>query len=289
MRPPTPDAATASDRGGVESFDLTVFAHRVRVVHREGRSGEDGSPVSRVPLVLLNGIGARLELLAPFVDHLDERIPVIRFDVPGVGESPAPLTPYRFSGMAALVRRLVKRLGYDRADVLGISWGGGLAQQLAWQSPRFCRRVVLCATATGALMFPAGPQVLSKMITPQRYRDPEYARQVAAELYGGSMRQEPEVAGSLLAARPGLGSSWGYACQLLAGWGWTSLPLLPFIRQRTLILAGDDDPIIPLANGRVMSTLIPRSRLHIYNDGHLGLVTSADELGPVVSAFLLRP
>ena len=80
-----------------------------------------------------------------------------------------------------------------------------------------------------------------------------------------------------------LGSSTGYFLQLLAGVGWTSLPALPLIRQPTLILAGNDDPIIPLVNARIMRTLLPHASLHVYDDGHLGLLTAADELGPLVS------
>ena len=78
-----------------------------------------------------------------------------------------------------------------------------------------------------------------------------------------------------------------------AGWpaaaGWTSLPFLPAIRQPALIVAGDDDPIIPLANARLMNLLMPRSRLHVYHGGHLGLATEAAELAPVVDAFLAAP
>jgi pimeloyl-ACP methyl ester carboxylesterase len=81
----------------------------------------------------------------------------------------------------------------------------------------------------------------------------------------------------------------GYLYQLAAGAGWTSLPFLPLIRQPTLILVGDDDPLIPLTNARLMNTLIPRSRLHVYHGGHLGLVTEAAELAPVVSRFLGEP
>ncbi len=239
------------------------------------------------PLVLLNGIGARLELLQPFVDQVDPAIPVIRFDVPGVGGSGRPRFPYRLSGLAVLAQRLVTRLGYRHADVLGISWGGGLAQQWALQSPRFCRRVVLCATATGSVMVPARLDVLSKMITPHRYKDPLYAQKVAANLYGGALREQPELAGRLLGALPSSGQRWGYCCQLTSGAGWTSLPFLPLLRQRTLILAGEDDPIIPPVNARIMASLIPHATLRSYPDGHLGLVTLADVLGPEVSDFLL--
>jgi len=65
--------------------------------------------------------------------------------------------------------------------------------------------------------------------------------------------------------------------------------LLPWLRQPTLILAGDDDPIIPLANARLMHWLIRDSKLHVYHGGHLALVTEAAELAPVVDDFLTAP
>jgi pimeloyl-ACP methyl ester carboxylesterase len=52
-------------------------------------------------------------------------------------------------------------------------------------------------------------------------------------------------------------------------------------------LAGDDDPIVPLLNARIMARLLPSARLHVYPDGHLGLITRADQLAPLVAAFLL--
>ena len=81
----------------------------------------------------------------------------------------------------------------------------------------------------------------------------------------------------------------GYLYQLAAGAAWTSLPFLPLLRQQTLIMSGDDDPIIPLANARLMHRLIPHSRLHVFGGGHLGLVTEAAQLAPVVSDFLTAP
>ena len=125
------------------------------------------------------------------------------------------------------------------------------------------------------------------MVTPQRYRDAEYAVTVAAELYGGRMRERPDEVRRLMHDQSRVGSRRGYLLQLLAGAGWSSFPALPLIRQPTLILAGDDDPLIPLANARIMHRLLPRAELHVYPDGHLGLVTSADELGSIVSRFLL--
>jgi poly(3-hydroxyalkanoate) depolymerase len=236
--------------------------------------------------VLCNGIGASLDLLQPFVDETDPRIEVVRFDVPGVGGSPMPKVPYNFALLACFVGTLLDRLGYDRFDALGISWGGGLAQQLAFQFPRRCRRLVLVSTGTGMLMVPARLSVLNKMLTPRRYRDPAYAKSIASELYGGRMRRQPDEVRHLAYERERLGPGTGYFLQLLAGVGWSSLPALPLIRQPTLILAGNDDPLIPLANARIMRALLPNASLHVFDDGHLGLITAADELGPLVSRFL---
>ena len=258
---------------------VTVLGHQVRV---SVRPGTQPGP----PLVICNGIGASLDLLDPFVDAVDPRIEVVRFDVPGTGGSPTPGLPYNFPLLACLLVRLLDQLGYDRFDILGISWGGGLAQQVAFQHPRRCRRLVLVSTATGALMIPATPSVLSRMVTPRRYRDPNYATSIAAQLYGGRLRGEPELARTLLHQHLRVGSGFGYLLQLLAGVGWTSLPALPLLRQPTLILAGSDDPIIPLANARIMARLLPDATLHIYDDGHLGLLTQARQLAPVITDFL---
>lgn len=261
---------------------LTVLGHEIRA---SVRSGTGNGPA----LLLCNGIGASLDLLQPFVDKLDERIEVVRFDVPGVGGSPDPRAPYNFALLALFADRLMTELGYDRYDVLGISWGGGLAQQIAFQSPRRCRRLILVSTATGSVMVPARLHVLRKMLTPRRYVDPAYAVSVAAQLYGGRMRDRPDDVQNLIHDQSHVGSRRGYLFQLLAGVGWSSLPVLPFIRQPTLILAGDDDPLVPLSNPRIMQRLLPNARLHVFADGHLGLITSAHDLAPRVAAFLQSP
>jgi poly(3-hydroxyalkanoate) depolymerase len=265
---------------------IVVDGQQLRVCVRDadGRGDAAGAP-----LLMINGIGASLELLQPFVDKLPPSLEVIRFDVPGVGGSPLPPLPYRFSGLCRLIAGLLTELGHDQADVLGISWGGGVAQHFAaFQRPR-CRRLVLVATATGSLMVPARPAVLRQMLTPRRYLDQAYLSSIAPVLYGGSARDRPETVSALMHDHSRVGPRQGYLYQLAAGAGWTSLPFLPLIRQPTLILAGDDDPLIPLTNARLMNTLIPRSRLHVYHGGHLGLVTEAAELAPVVSRFLGEP
>ncbi len=264
---------------------IMVGGQQLRVAVRPGNASRAGN-ASRVPLLLLNGIGASLELLQPFVDQLDPALEVIRFDVPGVGGSPPPSLPYRFTGLCRLAAGLLSELGHREADVLGISWGGAVAQHFAVFRRKRCRRLVLVSTATGSLMVPARPAVLARMVTPRRYLDPGYLREVAADLYGGSARSQPDRVSAMMHADSRVGSRQGYLYQLAAGAGWTSLPFLPLIRQPTLILSGDDDPLIPLVNARLMNSLIPRSRLHVYHGGHLSLVTEAAELAPVVDDFL---
>src|ERR1700727_1269457 len=114
----TGPGSTSPGRTGPPAMrSIVVDGQPLRVTVRPGTGGG-------VPLLLVNGIGASLELLQPFVDQLDPALGVIRFDVPGVGGSPLPARPYRFTGLCRLVGRLLTELGYDQAGVLGLSWGG---------------------------------------------------------------------------------------------------------------------------------------------------------------------
>ena len=107
---------------------------------------------------------------------------------------------------------------------------------------------------------------------------------VAGEIHGGRLREHRELVGKLAGDRAASGR--GYLYKLAAGLGWTSLPFLPLLRQPTLILAGADDPIIPLVNATMMARLIRHAHLHVYPDGHLGLPTMTDERAAIVAAFL---
>jgi pimeloyl-ACP methyl ester carboxylesterase len=68
------------------------------------------------------------------------------------------------------------------------------------------------------------------------------------------------------------GSHIGYRHQLLAGAVWTSFFALPLIRQPTLIIAGTDDPIIPVANACMMSRLLPHTTVHLHSGGHVDMI-----------------
>src|SRR5246500_5378365 len=241
---------------------VNAGGQRIRVNVRHGTG---------VPLVLCNGIGASLEVLDPFVEQLDPDCTVVRFDVPGAGGSPTSIAPYGFPYLAWVLGRVLTKLGINVVDVLGLSWGGALAQQFALQNPRRCRRLVLVATGTGALMVPGRPRVLAKMLTPRRFSDPDYAGSIAAELYGGTVRAHGDDVARLFLQQLHAGSKMGYLHQLLAGSVWSSLFALPAVRQQTLIVAGTDDPIIPMVNAHIMNTLLPHARLHQNSGGPIDL------------------
>jgi poly(3-hydroxyalkanoate) depolymerase len=147
---------------------------------------------------------------------------------------------------------------------------------------------VLAATATGALMVPGNPAVLARMVTPRRYVDASHAQRVAGMLYGGDYRRDPALVERTL-QHVRFASRRGYYYQLAAAFGWTSLPWLWTLRQPTLILAGADDPIVPLANARIMQWMMPDARLEILDCGHLFLVTRAQAAAKLVDDFLVAP
>lgn len=260
------------------SFSMVqVGKQMIRVGQRPGRSGVP-------PLLLFNGVGGNAELLEPFVLALRDH-PVITFDIPGVGYSPLPALPYRLSGMAKLAKGLLDELGYSQCDVLGISWGGTLAQQFARSYPQYCRRLVLAATTPGVLMVPGAPSVILKMASPRRYLDSAYARRNVGDIYGGVFRREPELARAHF-RHVRWQSQKGYYLQLLALTGWSSLHWLHKLRQPTLVMVGDDDPITPAVNGCLMHALLPNAELWRSDCGHLFLVTQAERSAAEVKRFL---
>lgn len=239
---------------------------------------------NRTPLLMFNGIGANLELGFPFLQEMKDT-PTIIFDIPGVGGSPMPKLPYVPMTMAATARKLLDILGHDQVDVSGVSWGGGLAQQFAFQYPGMTRKLVLVATSAGWTMVPGKLNVLSKMGSIKRYTDKGYMRSIAAEIYGGDFRKDANLINDHAdGMRPS--SNAGYFLQLLAMTGWTSAPFLWTLRMPTLILSGTDDPLIPEANAKFLHRMIKNSRLEMVDNGHLFCVTQPKMTAKIVTEFL---
>lgn len=277
FKPGPPRPAVPPGRRPMQMEFVEVDGINLRVGIRPGRGR---------PLLLFNGIGANLDLVQPFADALDE-VELIVFDMPGVGESPPLTLPKRFPGLAKMTTRLLDRLGYIGAvNVAGVSWGGALAQQFAIQYPERTNRLILAATSAGMAALPAKPKVLMHLSTPRRYVSGSYLARVGPQIYGGLTRHRPDLVErhSELTRRP---AARGYLYQLLAGTWWTSVHRLYKLRCPTLVMAGDDDPIMPLVNTRLLYWLIPKSRMHVVRGGgHLFLMARANECAAVIRRFL---
>ncbi|MEK6638656.1 MAG: alpha/beta fold hydrolase [Pseudomonadota bacterium] len=234
-----------------------------------------------LPILFFNGIGANLELIAPLAEQMAER-DFITFDMPGIGGSPDPAMPYRPWMMARIADMLLDQFGYDKVDVIGISWGGGLAQQFALQNGARVGKLILVATTAGMLMVPGKISALTKMADPRRYLDPDFMLKNFKKLYGG--KDEGSDAHVERIKPP---TRMGYLYQLVAMVGWTSAPWLPLIRAETLIMMGDEDNIVPLANGKFLKALIANSRLEVIKGGgHLFLMAEADLCVRLIRGFL---
>lgn len=257
-----------------------------RTVHVDGHTLRVGlTPGEGPPLLVFNGIGANLELLEPLTQSL-VGIRTIMFDVPGAGDSRIHWRPYRLRGLARLAARVLDELGHPGAvDVLGVSWGGALAQQFALTCRKRCRKLILVSTTPGVVMVPGSPFALARMLHPRRYLDRSHLEQIAPDLYGGQTRRDPGIVRehSERTRRPHL---LGYLYQQLAFWGWSSLPWLRLLQQPTLVLSGDDDPLVPVINARILAALIPRAKLEVINDGHLFLLSNPHRVAPSIRAFL---
>jgi poly(3-hydroxyalkanoate) depolymerase len=271
-----PQAATA------RPLAIEIVRAGVQMLRVGRQVGQGG-----VPLLMFNGIGGNIELLEPVARSMPER-EIITFDVPGVGHSAMPRGLYRLRHIAELGAAVLDHFGHAQADVLGVSWGGAAAQQFARSQAARCRRLVLCATAPGVVMLPGRPSVLLKMATPKRYVSGDYARRIAGDIYGGDFRGNPELA-SQLHRYVRWQSPLGYYLQLAAAWGWTSIHWLHRLTQPTLVLAGRDDPLVPLANAKLMHLLIPHSELRTFDCGHLFLMTRSAESALAIDQFLNRP
>lgn len=244
---------------------------------------EDAEPAT--PLLFFNGIGANLELTMGLGDMFPDR-EILTFDVPGVGLSPVTQWPYRHWMLARWTRKLLDMYGLETVDVMGVSWGGALAQQFSFQYRSRVRRLILCATSSGMTMVPGRPASLSRMADTRRYTDPEFMRENFAKLYGD---MADDSAGMHIdSLRPP--DPKGYIYQLLAFAGWSSLPFIRFLKMPTLIMMGDQDSIVPLVNGQILNWALPNARLHVVEGaGHLFIVTRADETAGVIRDFLEEP
>ncbi len=189
------------------------------------------------PVLLLNGLTRPKESWGPFAQALSRRT-IVTFDAPGVGGSPNPILPLSIVRLAGLAASILDAVGLAHADVLGYSYGGAIAQQLAVDAPTRVRRLVLVSTSCGIGATPGGPYAF------------------------GSLRPSPEQNSW---PRPNVLGTWW---QSLAISTWSSIPFLGSIQAPTLVVCGARDRVAPPANSALLARRIPGADLVLLPAGH---------------------
>lgn len=230
-----------------------------------------------IPLLICSGVGSDYQAWG----ELRERLPrtTVVFNVQGsfLGRRPSIRT------YAAFLAALLDELDFACVDVLGHSWGGMAAQQLAHDHPDRVRRLILASSTPGWVSIPAKPTTALALFTPQR--DADRLKRTIVRLCAGDLRKDADLPEKLGLLEPIDAPT--YRRQIWAVTGWSSVPWLRQVKHQTLILHGSDDPLVPLINARLVAQLMPNASLAIITDGgHLFPYTRPDEVARHLTTFL---
>jgi pimeloyl-ACP methyl ester carboxylesterase len=259
---------------------VEVEAHRV---HYEEHG--DGDPV-----LMINGLGADLGAWRLQTDHLKHFFRVIVFDNPGVGQTEGPRGPYSSALFADVAAGLARRLGIERAHVVGASMGGLIGQQVAVRHPELVRSLVLhCpwwradrytnalirswqAYARVAGMLELGRQIWLWVFTPRFYEEhPETFAELERQVLQGPHPQSVEA----------------FCDQAEACLTHEPLEDVASIAAPTLITVGDTDIQTPPAHARAIHERIRGSTLHVWKAmGHAPFWEIPEEFNLLNREFL---
>jgi pimeloyl-ACP methyl ester carboxylesterase len=248
-----------------------------------------------VPLVLLNHMTGVLDDWDPrVVDGLAELRRVITFDNRGVGASQGK-TPNTVAAMARDAVAFIRALGFDQVDLLGLSLGGFVAQELVQQAPQLVRKLILAGTGPaggrgidkitrlsirgalrGALTFKDPKHYLFFTQTPNGQRE---ARQFLERLKERTVDRDKAI--SLTAFRAQL--------KAVHAWGLQQPTDLTGIHQPVLVANGQDDRMVPSSNSFDLAHRLPNAQLRLYGDaGHVGIFQYHEEFVKEALEFLER-
>lgn len=227
------------------------------------------------PLLLINGLGASLEMWSRFWRQLAACHEVILFDNRGVGRSSIPTEPYTIEAMAEDTAGLLDALNLPEAAVYGAAMGGQVALELALRHPTRVRALLLGMTSCGGpKSVPTPPEVRKHMMNALR-PPPGMPLSVAREMWW-RLLYSPEF---VVAHREELTreaeavryptTPMGYQRQAEASLTFDAYDRLPRIHAPTLVMAGGRDVIVPPQNARILADRIPEAQLHVFEGvGH---------------------
>lgn len=227
----------------------------------------DRSVSGEVPLLLINGMRMRLGGFNPLRKQL--KAGTIAFDFPTIWWPSLSWFMSPMGDIAKVVANLVEKLGYQKIDVLGVSWGGTLAIELAAYHPELVRKLIL--VSTGVRAFP-------------HFLKPATQLAYLTRGYGGKAQANPAlVAAAFAEVDQSAVTTDMYRGQAL--FFWRGQRRLALIKQPTLIVGGTDDPITPHEEAEWIHEQIENSKLHLVDDGHVAIYTSAVEVASAINGF----
>ncbi|MGA1362877.1 MAG: alpha/beta fold hydrolase [Ilumatobacteraceae bacterium] len=249
---------------------MPTFTHDGCDFHYEIRG--DGPRV-----LLFNGSGASIETSAPLVNALAKTAMVLVHDQRGLGRTSVPPGPYTMAGYAADGRALLDHVGWDSCTVVGISFGGMVAQEFAVTWPGAVEKMVLMCTSAGGdagssyplhelLDLPADEAFDARLrLSDSRFADAQWveSRPVESAIVEG-MRAAAAAAGSKPPERLR-----GERLQLEARLHHDVAGRLHAVTAPVLVMAGRFDGIAPPANSEAIARLLPDAVMSVYEGGHV--------------------
>ena len=227
-------------------------------------------------LLFCNGSGATLATTGPMLAPFAERFDTVAHDQRGLGRSAVPPGPYRMADYAADAAALLDQLGWDHCRVVGVSFGGMVAQELAVTWPARVERLALCCTSPGGAggsSYPlhelAGQDGADHAAALAPLLDTRFTPAWLAAHPGPRQLVE-----ALATRRPSSDETVrrGEAAQLDARRGHDVWDRLGAITCPTLVASGRYDGIAPPANGEAIASRILGATLRVYEGGHLFFV-----------------
>jgi pimeloyl-ACP methyl ester carboxylesterase len=244
-----------------------------------------------VPLLLIQGLGYSLAGWRYQLGAFDRR--TIAFDNRGTGRSSKEPGPYSMELFADDAVAVLDALGVEQAHVMGVSMGGFVAQVLPLRAPARVRSLVLVGTGPGGPEHERVPaETLRIWLANAGLPPDEYARRTMYLSFSpGWTDAHPELFEELLAARlehPTPAECWRAQFDATLPYVENGVPVEE-IRVPTLVVHGDEDRVLPLANGRLIARRVPGAELVVVPGcGHVVQLERPDELNRVVAGFLER-
>lgn len=259
----------------------TVPIRDINVYYEESGSGE--------PLILIMGLGGDLQAWALQVPALARHFRVITLDNRGAGRTSSPDKPYSIAGMAEDVAGLMDHLGIARANVLGFSMGGYIAQELALRHADKVDKLILLATAPYIDGY--GENIVKSWINVRRSNmsRENIQRLTATWLYSAALFDDParfERAILNGVANPHAQQDHAFIRQAQAVLAFDARDRLANLKQETLVVSGDEDILVPPRNSDRLAKLLPKAKRVSLSGGHVGCIEHPAEYNAAFLEFL---